>query len=115
VGLGVAIKHDPRPKEEKEIAMKLWKRLATLSLAVTAAFFSLFWITAFTTEEVAQLKPGEASFVSAVTVMPTSYSKSSTNMNRNEITVRKGSDAWTCLPAIGHRSAGKHPMRRDAV
>jgi hypothetical protein len=95
--------------------MKLWKRLATLSLVLTTAFFSLFWITAFTTEEVAQLEPGEASHISEVTVMPTSFSKSTTTMNRNEITLRKGSDAWTCLPAIGHRSAGKHPMRRDAV
>ena len=95
--------------------MKSWKRIATLSLAVTAAFFSLFWITAFTTEEVAQLDRGEAAFVSAKTVLPTSFSKSLTIMNRNEITLRKGSNGWTCLPAIDHRLASKHPMRRDAV
>jgi hypothetical protein len=95
--------------------MRLWKRIATLSLAVTAAFFSLFWITAFTAEEVAQLEPGEASFVSAVTVMPASLYKGSTRMNRNEITLHKGSSDWTCLPAIDHRPASKHPMRRDAV
>jgi len=95
--------------------MRLWKRIATLGLVVTAAFFSLFWITAFTTEEVAQLEPGEASVVSTATVIPTSFSKSSTNMNRNKITLHKGSNTWSCLPAVDHRPAGKHPMRRDAV
>ena len=95
--------------------MQLWKRIATLSLAVSAAFFTLFWITAFTTEEVAQLEPGEATFVSAKTVMPTSFSKSSTIMNRNEIILRKGSNSWTCLPAIGHKPVSKHPMRRDTI
>jgi hypothetical protein len=95
--------------------MQLWKRIATLSLAVTAALFSLFWITAFTTEEVAQLEPGEATVVSTVTVMPTRFSKSSVIMNRNEISFRKGGNAGVCLPAVGHRPASKNLMRRNAV
>ncbi len=95
--------------------MKLWKRIATLSLALTAVFFSLFWVTAFTTEEVAQLDSGETTFVSATRVTPTNFYKSSTIMNRNEITLHKGSIGWTCLPAIGHRPASKHPMPGHAV
>jgi hypothetical protein len=115
VGLGVARSQDPRPKQEKVIAMKSWKRIATLSLVVTAAFFSLFWVTAFTTEEVANLDPGEATIVSASPVTPTSFSKSSANMSRNKITLHKGSNTWSCLPAVDHRPAGKHPIRRNAV
>ena len=95
--------------------MRLWKRMATLSLAVTAAFFSLFWITAFTTEEVAQLEPGDATFVSAIAVTPTGFSKSSITMNGNKITLRKVGNGWTCLPAIGHGTASKHSMHRNAV
>ena len=95
--------------------MQLWKRIATLSLAATAVFFSLFWITAFTTEEVAQLENGEATFVSVKTVTPLSYTKSSTNMNRNEITFSKGSNGGACLPAVGHKPASKYLMRRNAV
>lgn len=65
--------------------MKLWKRLAILSLAITATFFSLFWITAFTTEEVAQMEHGKAIFEAQMKVTPTNFSKSSTIMYRGKI------------------------------
>jgi hypothetical protein len=29
--------------------------------------------------------------------------------------LRKSGNAWTCLPAIGHRPARKHFMRRDPI
>jgi hypothetical protein len=61
------------------------------------------------------LEPGEATFVAATPVTPTSFSKSSTTMNRNIITLHKGGNDWTCLPAIGHRPASKHPIPRNAV
>ena len=66
--------------------MKLWKRLAILSLAITATFFSLFWITAFTTEEVAQLEHGKASFEGPIKATTTSLSKSTPIIDRYKIT-----------------------------
>ena len=95
--------------------MHVWKRIATFILVGTAAFFSLFWITAFTTAEVAQLEPGEAPFVSAMTMTPASLSKSAASMNRDASTLRKGGDGSTCLQAVDHSPAGKHHLRREAV
>lgn len=65
--------------------MKLWKRLAVFSLAITATFFCLFWVTAFTTEEVSRMEHGDASFVTSIKVNPATFSKSSTIMKRSEV------------------------------
>ena len=95
--------------------MKLWKRLAVLSLAITATFFGLFWITAFTTEEVAQLEHGKASFEAPIKATTTSFSKSSSIMDRGKITSGKCCDDWINLPAIDRRPASNHPLHRNAV
>ena len=95
--------------------MQLWKRIATLSLVVTATFIGLFWITAFTTEEVAKLESGETTSVAAITAKPISFSKSSTIRQVNTIIIRNGRNDRTRLPAISHRSASKHRARGHAV
>ena len=95
--------------------MQLWKRIATLSLVLTATFVSLFWITAFTTEEVAQLESGETTSVAVITATSISFSKNSTIKKVNKITLPNGRNDWTCRPAISHRPASKHSVRGHAV
>jgi hypothetical protein len=95
--------------------MQLWKRIAALSLVVIATFISLFWITAFTAEEVAQLESDDTTSVEAISATPIVFSKDSTLKTVNKITLHNGRNDWTCLPAISHRPASKHPVRGHAV
>ena len=65
----------------------MWKRIATHSLVIAAAFISLFWITAITAEGVAQLESGETTSVAAISATPIGYSRNSTIKKVNEITL----------------------------
>ena len=65
----------------------MWKRIATHSLVIAVAFISLFWITAITTEEVAQVESGEITSVAAISATPIGYSKNSMIKKVNEITL----------------------------
>ena len=95
--------------------MQLWKKIVTLSLMVTATFIGLFWITAFTTEEVAQLESGETTSVAAISATPIGSSGNSTIKKVNKITLHNGPNDSTCLTAINHRPASKHQVRGHAV
>ena len=91
--------------------MQFWKRIAPLSLVITAAFISLFWITAFTTEEVAHLDSGETTSVAAISATPIGFSKNSAIKKVNKIILHNGRNDKACLPTISHRPASNYPVR----
>ena len=61
--------------------------MAIFSLVITATFISLFWITAVTTEEVAQLESSKTTSLTAISATPIGFSKTSTVKKVNEITL----------------------------
>jgi hypothetical protein len=65
--------------------MKLIKQKAALLLTTTAALVSLFWITAFTAEDVTQREPSEALNAPEITAAHTSVSKTATAMDADGI------------------------------
>lgn len=91
--------------------MQFWKRIVTHSLVITATFISLFWITAFTTEKVAQLESGKTSSMAAISATPIGFSKKLSIKKVNEIILHNGSDDWTCLPTTSHKPSSKYPVR----
>ena len=91
--------------------MQFWKRLATLSLVITAAFTTLFWMTAFTTEEVAHLESGKTTSVAAISATPIGFSENLVIKKVNKINLHKGRNDGACLPTISHRPASNYPVR----
>ena len=65
--------------------MKLIKQKAALFLTTAAALVGLFWITAFTAEDVTQSEVSEALNAPAITATPTSISNATTAMDANGI------------------------------
>jgi hypothetical protein len=72
--------------------MKFIKQKATLLLTTTAALVSLFWITAFTAEDVTQRESTEALNAPAITAAPTSISKTAAAMDTDGISLRQGTN-----------------------
>ena len=69
--------------------MQMWKRIATHSLVIVATFISLFWITAVTTEGVAQLESSETNSIATISATPIGFTKNSAIKKENEIRLHK--------------------------
>lgn len=72
--------------------MNLITRKAALLLTTTAALVGLFWLTAFTAEDVTQGEPSVALNAPAITTAPTSISKPATTIEVDEPSVRLGTN-----------------------
>jgi hypothetical protein len=82
------IKTDDQHKGSK--IMNLITRKAALLLTTAAALVGLFWLTAFTTEDVTQGQSSVALNAPAITAAPTSISKPATAMKMDGPSVRQG-------------------------
>lgn len=76
--------------------MQSWKRKVILVLAASASLFTLFWVTAFSAEMVAEREAGESRIAHAITTTPTSISNHATIMDVDRAIVPKGSNGRTC-------------------
>lgn len=72
--------------------MNLITRKATLLLTTAAALVGLFWLTAFTAEDVTQGVPSVALNAPAITAAPTSISKPATAIEVDGPSVRQGTN-----------------------
>ena len=70
--------------------MNLITRNAALLLTTTAALVGLFWITAFTAEDVTQGESSVALNAPAITAAPTSISKPATAIEVDGPSIRQG-------------------------
>ena len=73
--------------------MKLFPRKAALLLTTTAAFIGLFWITAFTAEDVTQGGPSVALNIPAISAAPAGNSKTAATMDTTGIRFPDGTNS----------------------
>ena len=70
--------------------MQSYKRNVILVLATSAALFSLFWVTAFSSEMVSERESGKAGITHAIAMTPIGISNTATVMDVNITIIRKG-------------------------
>ena len=72
--------------------MNLITRKAAILLTTSATLVGLFWLTAFTAEDVTQGEPSVALNAPAITAAPTSISKPATAMEIDGPSIRQGTN-----------------------
>ena len=79
---------------EKVMKLQSWKRKGIFLLATSAALFSLFWVTAFSTEKVDDMEAGKAKISHPVITAPVRMTKSIPIMDVDRTILHKGSKDW---------------------
>ena len=70
--------------------MQFYKEKVIVVLAISAALFSLFWISAVSSEMVAKMDSGKAGVTHGIAMTPSGISNKATVMDVNITIIRKG-------------------------